>query len=177
VPNQNETGFDVYEKLGFSYLTQLQNSIMQVRSMEMEMVRGLGFEKDELQLLDLVNRIYTAIELLLTQEIKPLCLNRNQWDDFQEEVQAGLRERGIVKPLDPNADDYFQRFLTWTNVIMGTIVRYLENFGMLLTPMPPAQDVVGDAWRAITDETRTNFLKRLRFEEQARRSESSKVEG
>jgi len=166
MPGPEETMItDVFEKMGILALQDLHRKFEDIRALQRQM--AADFErKSELELLDLSNRIYTSISILVSQEVKPLAVNRGEWEDYVQEVSSELAKAG-VKTLNPEDDAYFSKFLTWVNVVLGVSERFLESWGMKLTPIPVQPDLVGEAWRLIEDEAKKEFLREVQIAKRA----------
>jgi len=166
MPGPDEaTILDVYEKMGFMALQDLHRKFEDIRALQRQM--STDFErKSELELLDLSNRIYVNLSILISQEIRPLAENRGHWEDYLQDVQSRLAEAGVAK-LDPKDDAYFSKFLVWVNTVLGVSEKWLEQWGMKLTPIPAQPDLVGEAWRLIVDEARKEFLREVAIAKRA----------
>ena len=148
-----------YEKMGILWLTDLHRKLESIRSLQMQLANDFT-RKSELEQLNLVTRIDMSLHLLLEQEIRPLAENRGAWESFQEEIDRTLRERGIEK-IAPADDDYYGKFFVYVNVTLGRIEKSLEEWGLKITPYPPQEDIVAQAWEIIVVNARTDFQREV----------------
>ena len=158
------TIIDVGEKLGILWLEDLHRKAEAIRSLQMMLVRTVD-DISEDEALELVNRIEYALNILLEQEIRPVAENRDDWEIFREEAEKMLGAEGLLD-LDPSDEAFFAQYLRYIDIVMGRIERFLEYWGMKVTPYPPNPDYVGAAWKEIVREARSRAERLLREAEQ-----------